>query len=279
LQLKKDYFEQLRLAEQETARAQFEFDLEFTAQTEAEKQALQIAYAQQSLDIERRYAEESTAITEALTEAEIARYETAQSIFAGLAGLFEENTIAYKAFATVEAVISTYLAANKALASAPPPFGAILAGITVAQGLLNVAKINGVKFANGGLMQFANGGKMGVFGGKPHSQGGTKGYFEDGTMVEVEAGEAWAVVNKQNTPMLKQLSDINSFGGNGVAFMQEGGLFGNEVASIGQGIITSANFNELVMQAMKNQPPIYTEITEIIRYLDKNQLTERIANQ
>ena len=48
---------------------------------------------------------------------------------------------AFKAVAIGEATISTYLAANKALASAPPPFNYVLAGAVVAAGLANVGKI------------------------------------------------------------------------------------------------------------------------------------------
>jgi hypothetical protein len=59
---------------------------------------------------------------------------------------------AYKAFATAEAIVSTYLAANKALASAPPPLNYVLAAAVTAAGLANVAKINSSEpAAHGGL--------------------------------------------------------------------------------------------------------------------------------
>ena len=64
---------------------------------------------------------------------------------------------------------------------------------------------------------------MGFFGGKPHSQGGTKGYFEDGTVIEVEKDEGFAIVNKYNAPLLRTLSSINSLGGKGVPYFQNGG--------------------------------------------------------
>ena len=48
---------------------------------------------------------------------------------------------AYQATAIAEAIASTYLAANKALASAPPPINYALAASVVASGLANVAKI------------------------------------------------------------------------------------------------------------------------------------------
>ena len=63
-----------------------------------------------------------------------------------------------KAAALTEATIRTYQAANVALASAPPPFGAALAAAVVTAGLLNVAKIASAKppsagsFASGGIV-------------------------------------------------------------------------------------------------------------------------------
>lgn len=65
-------------------------------------------------------------------------------ISGALSGFYEQNTIAYKAFASIEAAISTYLAINKSLAAVPPPAGIPLAvGIGI-QGFANVAKINGL---------------------------------------------------------------------------------------------------------------------------------------
>lgn len=63
-----------------------------------------------------------------------------------------------KAAAITSATISTYEAANKALASAPPPFSFALAAATIAAGLANVATIAGVKLAKGGLVQGSAGG-------------------------------------------------------------------------------------------------------------------------
>jgi hypothetical protein len=57
---------------------------------------------------------------------------------------------AFKAFAIAEAIASTYLAANKALASAPPPFNYALAASVVAAGLANVAKIAATGPGGGG---------------------------------------------------------------------------------------------------------------------------------
>lgn len=52
-----------------------------------------------------------------------------------------ENTVAGKALAISQAIINTYQGATLALATYPPPFGAIAAGVVIAAGLLNVKKI------------------------------------------------------------------------------------------------------------------------------------------
>lgn len=83
--------------------------------------------------------------------------------------------------------------------------------------LLQVATIKLQSFARGGVV------KMGIFKGKPHSQGGTKGVFSDGTHVEVEKDEAFVIVNKRNTPMLRHLSNVNAAGGHGKRFFAGGG--------------------------------------------------------
>jgi hypothetical protein len=62
-----------------------------------------------------------------------------------VAGLFNENTIAFKAVSVAQAVIDTYAGATKALATYPPPFGAIAAGTVIAGGLINVRKILATK--------------------------------------------------------------------------------------------------------------------------------------
>ena len=62
-----------------------------------------------------------------------------------VASLVGENTAAGKALAVAQAGIDTYAGANKALATYPPPFGAIAAGTVIIAGLLNVKKILSTK--------------------------------------------------------------------------------------------------------------------------------------
>lgn len=82
--------------------------------------------------------------------------ETKLSIIANAVGaaanLIGRNTVAGKALAIAQATIDTYAGATKALATYPPPFGAIAAGTVIATGLANVSQIvkTDVPFADGG---------------------------------------------------------------------------------------------------------------------------------
>lgn len=75
--------------------------------------------------------------------------ETKLQIISGALGSIADavgrNTVAGKALAVAQAGIDTYVGANKALATYPPPFGAIAAGTVVLSGLLNVKKIISTK--------------------------------------------------------------------------------------------------------------------------------------
>ena len=95
--------------------------------------------------------------------------------------------------------------------------GAVRAGRSIVQTAINVGNIAATKFARGGTP------KVGQFGGRSHSAGGTRGYFDDGTQIEVEAGETFAVVNKNAQGFLSFLSDTNAATG-GVPFFQQGGI-------------------------------------------------------
>lgn len=57
------------------------------------------------------------------------------------ANLIGRTTLAGKALAIAQATIDTYAGASKALATYPPPFGAIAAGTVIAGGLANVSAI------------------------------------------------------------------------------------------------------------------------------------------
>lgn len=74
-----------------------------------------------------------------------------------IAGVFEEETTAYKVFASAQAAMDTYAgatAAYRSLAGIPivgPALAFTAAGLITAAGLANIGKINGA-FANGGIV-------------------------------------------------------------------------------------------------------------------------------
>ena len=77
-------------------------------------------------------------IERAATETKLGIVSNALGTIANAVG---QNTIAGKALAVAQATIDTYLGATKALATYPPPFGAIAAGTVILAGLMNVRKI------------------------------------------------------------------------------------------------------------------------------------------
>lgn len=104
-------------------------------------------YYQRDLEFKRK-AEE--------IKAEIDRqaFSNAAKLAGDTAELFNEKTGAFKILASAQAIINTYSAATAALAPPPlgagPIFGPAFAAVAIATGLANVAKINGVEFAEGG---------------------------------------------------------------------------------------------------------------------------------
>lgn len=72
-------------------------------------------------------------------------------MFAGLSSLFKQNSNEYKAMAIFQATIATYEGAAKAISKVEIfPLNYVLAAVVVAQGLANVAKIQGAGFKTGG---------------------------------------------------------------------------------------------------------------------------------
>lgn len=88
---------------------------------------------------------------EIAAELERKKLAATQEALGAAASLFEENSEAYKVLATADAGINTYKAANLALASYPPPFSYIAMAATIAAGIANIARINGIEFAEGGF--------------------------------------------------------------------------------------------------------------------------------
>lgn len=80
-------------------------------------------------------------LSDAERDAKTRNFEIISAGLMSLSNLVGQQTIIGKALGIASATIDTYIAAGKALKSAPPPFGAIAMGVTIAQGLANVKRI------------------------------------------------------------------------------------------------------------------------------------------
>lgn len=181
------------------------------------------------------------------------RLESAQVYFAGVATLaaaFQgEQSALFKIAATAEAIIATYQGANKALGSAPPPLSFALAAATVETGLANVARINGVGFAEGG-----------------YTGRGAK-YQPAGI---VHKGEYVAPQNVVNSPMAApHLAALESMRTKGFA---DGGFVANQNQQQTRQAMMFAN-------ALKNMPPVIASWTEGRAVGRKLEFKERVSRQ
>ncbi len=266
--------------------------------TLAEKQKADEEYQATKLENERRTEELRKQIQQT-------SYETAADFFQlGIDLLSQDekarkkNAGAIKAFQIAQVIVQGVSEVQKIWSTAAelgPIAGSIIGALQTALAVgrtgLAISKIASTKFALGGMA------RVGYFGGKPHSAGGTKGYFDDGTAIEVERGEAFAIVNKRNAPMLRTLSAINSAGGHGVPFFARGGLprfdFGglptvNTTPAASQSLTLAAQpaqenmmqfvesvkqFDEIVRRfptEVKSRV-VYTEITSVAAEVEKVQ--------
>lgn len=98
--------------------------------------------AKDSEELSKMTAKTSIQITEMEQEAKLAIISDALGTLAQAVG---EDTKAGKALAIAQAIINTYAGATKALATYPPPFGAIAAATVVAAGFLQVKAIRNTK--------------------------------------------------------------------------------------------------------------------------------------
>ncbi len=143
-----------KLREDEAALTIFRLEQEDKLlEAEIERRALlleneELNEAQRQLIIEQSEAAITTIKeTEAKKQADIALKEAQSeialinSVGTAVAQSVGEQTVLGKTAAVTQATINTYVAANKALASAPPPFSFILAAATIANGLQSVGNI------------------------------------------------------------------------------------------------------------------------------------------
>ena len=146
-------------------------DLElYNKQRELQRQELVDAGAtnKQLIAFDKETTATQIDITKSAEEAKLGVISDALGMVAEAVGA---NSVAGKAAAVAQATIQTYLGATKALATYPPPFGAIAAGVTIAAGLLQVKKIISTKLPKppGGSLPASGGGGGGGSSAPPPS--------------------------------------------------------------------------------------------------------------
>lgn len=194
------------------------------------KKALEIASAE-------AIGAATTSITEKyeLMKNEVRRkyYNAQLEMAAGTAGqlssLLGEESAAGKAFATVQALINTYLGASKALAQGGI-WGVAQAAIVVAAGMKQVMSINKTKDPdtkiNTSVRKYAKGGQI---YGASHAAGGVTFTGSNGQQFEAEGGENMYILNRKASGAINALSALNmeyggrSFGSSGVYRYANGG--------------------------------------------------------
>jgi hypothetical protein len=141
--------------------AQIISENEIKANLDAEKLASEAKTQQDLQAIRAKSYADSLAKDKVFTQKQIAdqklandvKLQAANNFLTAGASLAKEGSVVQKALLTSQAVMNTYAAANNALATpAPYPLPAIFAASTIALGLANVAKINGVGFQTGGFV-------------------------------------------------------------------------------------------------------------------------------
>lgn len=173
--------EAVRQAELEKAAAIQDAGLR-TATINAANQKADLAFQKNYLSLKDKQEKEGLARKKASDAAYI---DAAQNFLQAGLVLAKEGSVAQKALQITQAVISTYTAANNALATVPYPANIAAAASMVTLGLANVAKIAGAKFEQGGIV-------------------GGSSYHGDKTPALVNAGEM--ILNRQQQgEMFRQL--------------------------------------------------------------------------
>jgi hypothetical protein len=193
----------------------------------------------------------------------------ATTLAGGLAQLFDQQSAEYKAFATIQALISTYLGASQALAANPltPPFVKIAqAAAIIFAGLANVRQIQGFKEGGHTKRKASNNEEVGV----------------------VHANEwvapAWQVQHPTYAPIIASLerarknrglrSDHSGFftGGGVYTFAKGGGIISAPRTT--SATIATADMNRL-LSSIDFQPVV--RVTDINRGQKTVRVTDRMS--
>lgn len=186
----------MALAEYQNNKVQIELDSELNKNktiedTRARQLANEAAQMKASIAMQQNNARAEAAINDA-------RVKNRQMMVAGFGqaiaqavALTKKGTAEYKALATANAIMNTYSAASRALATFPPPASYAAAAVTIATGLKQVSQIQSQSFATGGVVGGFSGASMGA----------------DNTKANVRTGEMILNADQQ-----RQLFDIANRG-------------------------------------------------------------------
>tara|TARA_R110002167_G_scaffold81296_2_gene222672 strand:+ start:7950 stop:10592 length:2643 start_codon:yes stop_codon:yes gene_type:complete len=220
--------------------------------------------------IESRYALLKTNLERKVQESKLSMYSDA---FGQLEGLVGKQTTLAKTSGIAQATINTYLGASKALADYSYPLGPIFAGLTIAQGLAQVAAISGVKFAKGGILL-----------GPSHAQGGIKTPYG-----ELEGNEIVLTKGVTQNPRLRSMASQLNVAGGGRSFAA-GGVLPSEASYLqnryaGGGSMGGSDmgidydlFAAKVAQANSALPPQVLDIRDFYAVDKRVQTVEQRAN-
>ena len=198
-----------------------------------------------------RFKRQSAELKNQIDEAQLF---AAASIANAATSLFDQESVEYKAFASAQTIISTYAAATKAYEAAfnpptvaSPAIGAAYAAAAIAQGLANLAVINGVQFA----------------------EGGWTGPGQKYDAVGIVHADEYVVPKHINNsaaakPHIQALETMRVRG------FADGGFTTNESISATQQALIMAN-------AIKNMPPAIVSVSEINRVQDRIAVREKLS--
>ena len=213
--------------------------------------------------INEKYAELQKQLDRSVRDANL---DGLGNVLGGAKDFFGEKSQVGKVAAIGEATVNTYQAANLALATYPAPFGAISAGVAIASGLANVAKIQGtpIKFNDGGILK-----------GDSHANGGIPFLINGKAGFEAEGNES--IINAKSTSMFAPLLSAINVAGGGKKF-NTGGSLGSVINS--GSMVSLINYDLLaskVSEANASLPNPVVGVSEIQEVAGNIETVENLA--
>ncbi len=258
---------------------------------------LEIAALETQLAIKEQFGAEDVALAGRVSDAKIKQKETetaiyerqerakvqaVQSTLGQVAGLFNKNSIAFKALASAQTLIQTYQSAQAVFtgmtSTIPGPVGIALgiagAAAAVISGLANVAKINSTqvpKLEEGGLIEV---------GGRRHSQGGEDMRIGGKLVANVEQGETVAVLKRGSSGLLRNLSAVNTMVGGRDFYNDRSTRFHNADGGLiaRSAISSSSQFATQSVEQVLKGIKIFTRVTDLER-VQSQQATAKFTSE